>query len=353
MQKVKITISNFQCYGPHPECIVLEEGLTILQAQSNNVGKSTVFRAIKLLVEVEKLSGNDIAKLIRSGADSATISYEWDNQLLTLILYKNSRGVYSYKFIQDDMEFLTPPQSLIQALDLFVLSSAINMLEADKIQLFVEESDINNSILERLFVDSKIENVKGNLKQIQMNAKEDLALQYNTKATASSLLEGLCYNPYQPLYSAESDGLMSLAKINDLLIPLRELKHTNILSISLLKLMSFLGKFISIETLEVSSAVLQLVRDISQYPRDIPNTGILECLLAINKFTLNPDILPKSVFDISWYFAQLTQEHQLLRTLNEELKQLCNQARRDYPSINCPIRGEVLYDDIQCIPLNN
>ena len=166
MKEVKLSLINIQSHKN--TSIIIKPGLTLLVAKDNNVGKSTVFRALDLIAQVQNTKPEDIKSLIRCGCERGIISCEFDNQVVELHIFLRNTTV-GYYFLHKKDNVVTQldkaPADTIQALNLIAptnINQTLNIVEADKYQVIIEEGGINDSVISFLFTDQMVEHIKEN-----------------------------------------------------------------------------------------------------------------------------------------------------------------------------------------------
>lgn len=361
MKEVKLFLTNIQSHKN--TCITLKPGLTLLVAKDNNVGKSTIMRVLDIIAQIHHLKAEDIRPMLRYGAEEGIIHCEFDNQIVELHIFLSNTTVKYYFLHQKDgvvTQHDKAPKELIQALNLIApddIEQTLNIIEADKYQVIIDEGNVNDSVISFLFTDQMVEHMKENaviLSNLLSNDEKFYSLSFSKE---KEKLGTLAFNPYAEQFFADKEMLFLISRFVDALPNYQYLRKAAVHSYPLKRLEQTLHFMELLQSLEISKLSskkveylitishlitilerLQKTSTITQYQSN-HLTRLLSCVQTLDDFT----VLLKQY----WALAKDTQE------LLSNKSQLLQQLSKSYRTVVCPVKGEVIYHEKGCLPTHD
>lgn len=393
---IKISLSNFQSH--HNTSFKLSKGVNIIWSDWNNVGKSTIFRALDVLVRASKYTGQELKELIRWGKSEASIICEYDNNIVELLIFIRNTTA-SYKFIHtidnNSIELTNAPNSLITKLDLLYdekFDNVINIIEADKTQLVVQESNLTDGIMSTIFFDDRLEFMKENTSNFNKVLDENLAFYKHNKNALSRSISNQQLDTSVDMYNSDKPLLEKLVLICDCVSNYKNLRIRNITDIErdtkLLTVLTSLchvhriinatGDCVSpkefrklqivykICTLNNIMETLVKMRMLKEFKVYAITHMTLTALMTLIRFAKLLKVLRtveselKTISNMYKYIMILNtlgtsiknEKHLSKDILSVKLayKELCEYIEKQSLILECPVKGRVIYSDEKCIP---
>lgn len=366
MKCVKITFIDFQSYKDTK--FSLYPGLNVIWSKGNNVGKSSIIRALEAITRIHKYSGQQIKDLIRWGQPVAYIVCEYDNCRTELKLFlRNSTASYSFSHYEDDdfIEMDRAPKVLLDALSIFYdeeIDYILNIIEADKVQVIVDETSLTEGIMSSILFDAKLEEIKENADALCRKINDDYSFySYNLNLNKKNL-EGKSYNTIVDTFNSEKNILYLLSDIIDTFPNYSQLK--NFVNLDLQQPNIILNNIVLLDYIYKK---IQLLEN----PSVSINTELLNILLVLYKnikilYVFYSSKIAKETFNLhilSLSLQYLTYINKLLNlivsytnttvsldSISNLIKEKRNKLLQLGDIINCPIKGKVVYSDEKCIP---
>lgn len=370
MKEVTIELSNIQSHE-HTR-LTLKPGINFIISPDNNVGKSTIFGVLNALIEVSTCGGSalDLNNLLRVNTDSGYAMFLFDDVQVVFWLLRKDKSNVTFLF-QTTIDGHTaqsadPPQILLDALDIhgnLLTKSVHNILEADKVQLIVDEGKQCDEIIQSVLIDESVEKAKENISVIYSKAQQDKRLTTQRLGHIEDNLTSIQYNTTVDSFLKDLPILESLDEILDSDIPEKvdilefpELPRMRA-GLFVLTLLSDIrststDSFVNIdeETLmciKASVEVLQLLELIQCTPSgsSIDSRELLKLGGALEVY--NNFSVVKKFLDTSRYISrELSKDEYSYKLLMEDL--LFNNK-----IVVCPERGEVIYCGNECVPVSD
>lgn len=369
VKSVQIEFKNIQSH--QHTAFSLEPGLNFILADDNNVGKSTIFKALLFLVKMPKITNDDAIEILRVGSQQGYMSFKFDNHHIVLWLFRED-GDRVRVFFEDRTDggstrCVNCPDCLLEALDIVKGEDgeAINFNDADSVQLIVQDTPKNDKILSRVLTDLRVDAVKKNSQALRQQIIQDYRLIYDRHAQTRNILSSLVYNEFVDMFNAEKELLQVAVKVLDLMdvecvfekesqVSIEDIEQAcraqeiyN--SLSSVGLDEVRGTFEipEQEELQLDSAlrVMEILSKIDVLAlksvpvisaQKIDNLGRL--LVVLGKLTV--------AADASRTVASSTSS---LEALEVERQRITELLERNCQKVICPVKGEVFYSGKECI----
>ena len=364
MHEVKLSLVNIQSHKN--TSIVLKPGLTLLVAKDNNVGKSTVFRALDLIAQIHNSKPEDIIPLLRYGTEEGIISCEFDNQRVELHIFLMNSTI-RYYFLHNKNNTIThldrAPTELIHALNLIAptdIKQTINMVEADKYQIVIEEGSVNDSIISFLFTDQMVEHIKENAAEFANILSGDNKFYSSNISREQKKLETLKYRPYVKEFDDTKEFLTKICTLIDKIPNYDGLRKLNLTSINtslnekqneLVELLDSLlchKKITALSKSEVDflinicDLIIVLGRLIKTLHLNSGQKIALDKIYSVLRKFEYLDTLNNTLNNYIMYSNKLDK-------LLYEKSELTQQLSKILMTVNCPVKGKVFYNEKGCI----
>lgn len=393
MTEVEIQFSNIQSH--EFTNFKIKPGMNFIISQSNNVGKSTIFITLSTIAKMPNTSLDDFSDLLRDNANLgyAMFKYQIAEEHEKVILWLSRDGEHVRGFIEHylgevPMRLVAPPSSFYHALGIrrLVNGDALNIIDANSTQLFVDAGRTSDAIIEEILLDRDVEHIKENLDTLTKTAVSNIKdFNFNLSFTLDAL-NNCTYNDNVDLFFDEISYLEKLAKAADDLQELGKITNSPNL-LDKISLEDFNRDMVAVETAISLEPLTKLDFKTINQNIDIETfiqfKNIFEFMYSLNQVinstsviehcnnTLNVDIKGKKTYimEVMLNIQQtLTMLKQLLNAviccseivkIETELQRLYkekfeveNYLKSNFKVVNCPVRGEVYYGE-KCIPCNN
>lgn len=373
MKEVNFVLHNIQSHA-HTE-FSLKPGLNFILANDNNVGKSTIFKAILFASRVPRVSNLEAREILRVGEQQGYISFAFDNQRVILWIFRESKDSIKVFFEIRHPDGSTTrssscPKELLEALDIVQGSDgvAVNFNDADSVQLVVQDTSKNDEVLARVLVDLRVEAIRENVKKLSKEITMDYrSVQDKYDYTTRSLAK-LRYNESVDLFNDERSLLAAAAEALDLLdagcvfstesdVQLEDLDVFG----DALQLATELEplKFIETECLDELRGEIEMINEalatvtllVDVHFSDT-STSALENLPQIQNALEALGVL-SSITQAFYGANNAVQARYAVRKAEWHMKSIAQTFKESCQIVNCPIKGEVYYSAEECIPVND
>lgn len=370
MKEVTIELHNIQSHE-HTQ-LTLKPGINFIISPDNNVGKSTIFGVLNTLIEVSTCGGStlDLNNLLRVNTDSGYAMFLFDNVQVVFWLLRKDKSNVTFLF-QTTIDGHTaqsadPPQILLDALDIhgnLLTRSVHNILEADKVQLIVDEGKQCDEIIQSVLIDESVEEAKENLSVLCNKAQQDKRLTTQSLGHIEDNLESIQFNPTVDSFFDDLPIIEALDEILDSDIPARvctlefielpRMRSSLFVSTLLSDIhITSMDSFADTEEKDLTSIkmaleVVQLLESIQHTP--VGNSVSSDELLKLGGVleVLNNLSIVKKSLDTSRYISkELSKDEYSYNLLMEDL--ISNNR-----IVMCPERGKVIYCGNECIPVSD
>ena len=363
----------------------------------NNTGKSVFFKMLKVASSPTYYSPEDLASLIRHGANSAMLAFHFTNNALGVVCVTRKCAFYKFQDVGETQmtDYYYPPANFIKYLGIITNNEnfVCNIVDTDQDLLLVNSTLSGNSELMKMIAENPL---LGELEGKAHDLIKDFTSIRNKVNTEDTIVisqinlleyvdvEKLRQEAYEGrllLTALQQDvelynNLTSLSAIKRSLVNYEELlqvyKHLG----NLLKLQELLGKISNsaVDSVELLSLLLLLGNTINSFRQINPPTVSSEelstaesviALLAnlqshLGSVSLvkqkNYDELYSTLEKVSLVSRNLGDLATGLNTINEckeVIVDLEKKAETMAEKVKCPIYGEVLYNGKECIRYSN
>lgn len=369
MKDVTIEFSNIQSHE-HTQ-FVLQPGLNFILADDNNVGKSTIFKVLNLMVRVPNVNYRELSEILRTGSDIGYASFRFEGgHVIFWLVRDDAEKVRSFfeTRADDGGTYRTAqcPQGLLQALDIIVGDDGlpINFNDADSVQLIVQDTPKNDAVLARVLIDERVENVRNNARELDRVILQDHKITQTRYNDTQRMLSTLTFNDAVDEFNGELNSLLALTRVTDQLIqdckfsdyPQETLdKHEEVMLQSIVEVLrgvenieSCAGEVPSTEEVDKLLSCLQVLgalqqADFSCFQR-VGVTGVvldkMEHALGVLQQLQQIEIAARSAHNA---------QRQLEKT-EAEILNITADFNREVPTVVCPVKGKVYYTDEECVP---
>lgn len=340
----------------------------------NGVGKSVLFKMLKLTANPNAYSKEERRDIIRYGEDCAQIVFAFDDGSVGCTFVYSTRVVYYYKRSNASSfeSFNSPPQELLDAIGLITNSTSkfvANILDTDQDLFLVESDSAGNIELLQKLADHPV------LKEVLLKVNDEIDILTAKKHTVDIQMDTL-ERSLQDYTYVDTDKLevvinlaesevcllqelqnykLSLEKIASALIDTTDyynvlqqfdiLQQLVVLRDNMHKL-SFDSKDYAF-ILSKISVILELCTISDRIKVKIPESidfsqkiQLLDCLLELieqlSKIQENNTIVVSCKEDID--------------ILQKDISYIKGEIDSSGLVMNCPVKGKVIYTDEKCIP---
>lgn len=371
MKEVEIQLHNIQSHENTK--FTLKPGLNLILSSGNNVGKSTIFKALMFAANMPYFKNADVFELIRYGCNEAYISFKFETNSATLWLFRDGKSARAFFELPGipAVRTLECPKFLIENLD-FIYSSdkkVLNFSDADSVQLIVRDSSYNDEVLSRILIDSDVERIKDNAQSLYREVVQDYHLEKELRDNLSSVIETLNYNDIVDIFNSEYQVLRAAAEVYDTVVGNTDLsvftKHPAEVEIqdlsTIFRILTILYRIVDALSLN------EVVREVPDLKELSCINGILRSFseVDIDTLTVSPAVTTQQVDGMRRaigviqtleeslkhaVFANLASKD--LEKFKSERKSIIATLRSSYRTVKCPVRGEVFYGET-CVPVSD
>lgn len=371
MKDVSFVFHNIQSHA-HTE-FSLHPGLNFILANDNNVGKSTIFKAITFAVRMPRYSYEEANELLRVGTSQGYMSASFDSKQVVLWFFREAKDKIKVFFeIKSEggtsTRSLDCPKDFLDALDIVkgTDGQAINFNDADSVQLIVQDTPKNDEVLARVLVDVRVENIKLNSQRLAKEVQADYRVVQEKYDYTTQTLASLTFNDSVAAFNEEKSQLMAMTAFADAMEGKTDfLTAPKVITIMQLEQDSAIASFASAipdfkmveDTLLTSykeespqlHSMLDLLENLQQLGFLQADTGAVKGLLQLRtaaKVAQALTILTKAMYaGLSAQDNVATFKHNKI-----EMTQIRNEIERRCTVVQCPVKGEVYYSEQECIP---
>lgn len=390
------TLRLENCQSWKDATIEFGDGLNAIIA-SNNVGKSVIFKIIKITCNPEFFSKPERKKLIRYGHDFARATFTFEDGSIATTLITDKKIIY--KFTDKDGKIFhseeEPLNQTLQYLSVIVEDNSkymVNVLDSEQSLLLVKSDKKANSDLMRVITEhkgvtrltqlfkekikyysgyeielKKKENrLKRRLKEINIKDIDIIEQEYLQLRMMSKLLSSL--EIIQNKNKCIEDNLVDLTGVNWDLIKSFFL-HINYIDflpeerwVSILKLLEVLPK----SNLEYSTGVnwVQMTNLLQVLPKNkidvvdnIINWGLLTDLLNQRKEIILPKLdinfkLIKNILNLNEITYKMNVNLNEIENIQKQINEL-NSIDFNGTVYECPVHGKIIYKNGKCEVASN
>ena len=378
----KLRLQNFQSWKD--ETIELSDGLNAIigVGDSNNTGKSVIFKALKVTCNPEYFTRAERNKLIRYGNDFARAYYSFSDGSIAIVTLTHAKVMYNCEFngVTVNTEGV-PPHQLIEKLSAIIETESkylVNVMDPEQAMLFVKSDKKANSSLMKvvtehpelnrlmdIFKDKVSEYTSHHIKvgarakrlEEQMNSLqvsdipkiEDELYMLEMCEKAIDLAEFIC--DFTRGFANMDRGNYDWKLISS---TLTQLEHIDNLVVSNSKPWASINDLLSMEIPEVKDKLpwdtvhFLLDTEIPEVSDDLPWNLIIKVLsIDIPKPSID---YPKvsSVFQLCKLTDDIETELNSYDLLSEKIAEI-NAIDFNGTKYSCPIHGTIMYRDGKCI----
>lgn len=340
----------------------------------NGVGKSVLFKMLKLTANPNAYSREERKDLIRFGEDCAQIVYAFDDGVVGCTFVYSNRVLY---YLRQSSEasfeaFNEPPEELLFRLGLITNSSSkfvANILDTDQDLFLVESDNAGNIELLQKLADHPV------LKEVIHKINDEIDLLTAQKHVVDIQLDTLEHTlkdyKYVDTMKLESDierADYEIAILQELSLYKASLQNISDALIDHTDYNVLLQQFSLLQNLLIIESNLVFLQvDRTDYVKLLQQIDLLQQLLVLNQnlFTRLPEKIDYSakvqyldtVATLLELLEDLKQRADDLLCQNsyaDELQQKVTLLRQQITAsglvIDCPMKGKVIYADEKCIP---
>ena len=353
---------NFQSHKN--TSFTLDGSLQIIWSKGNNVGKSAIFSALEAIVRIHKYNGQKIKSLIRYGENFSKIICKYHEIIIELHMFLQNETA-SYFFICEENGLRTKmqkaPKSLIDALDICYqedIDYVLNMLEADKVQIIVDETSITNGILASIFFDAKLEDIKKNAIELVKKLSEDYSFYSYSLTINERNIANYSYNTAVDTFTDMKNDLYTIAKVLDnvpnytklnysLPINSNQVSDWCICLKSVYSLYSSISKILYTKCLaDFNLDIIDLFIKISTLDKITPLTKKIQNMKQLEDVYS----LVSAMFHIIQQIKNIRYNLQYIHKDMYEIKDIEKTIQSSGRMVYCPIKGTVIFNNEKCIP---
>lgn len=340
----------------------------------NNVGKSVVFKMLKITVFPKIYTAEERRDLIRYDAECAILTCLFDDDAIGMTLVFRDRVLYRFKRVEDTgfVTYSEFPEIYREHLSIIKSDKSnnfiVNIIDTDQdINLVNTKSAGNVEILKLLAEEPTLSEVLIKINNATVPLKETEKQLRIQKINLEHSLEGYTYTDVDALEADISKG-DQLLKILEILLKLYDLidKISGYITdycdygslLQMIEIMQRLQlvyeklpscnfddtdyKYIiaTVETLSVLFNISEKLNKVEYESLDLDSIALVLETLQIN-------------CDLSQKLQTLTEVQQRLLTSSAEAQEIKKQIDNSGFVIQCPIKGEVLYLNDKCLPYSD
>ena len=372
MKKVDFTFKNIQSHKL--TSFSLEPGLNFILSPKNNVGKSTIFKAISVMARMPSVSKQDLAELLRTNENSGYIVCSFDDiKIVFWIVKDNDRynAFFEERIGDSSVRSLNCPKSLIEALDLYIGTDGelVNFNNADSVQLVVEDSNKTDELLAKILIDDTVELVKQNLVVLDRNVLSDNKVISARYEDCNSTLKSLEYVSVVEDFKSEERLLTSACKVMDILdvIDFEAKKGLSYKSgdlnlidsgLKVLQCTDTLLSFIDVSKVEIDLNDMDLVlrgSKVYNYIKGL-NVDLLSRKPVLNDMVIYNIAKAIKVYNslskCCYIMANIEMLRKKIQTSNKDIEHLVQDLNNNCEIVKCPVKGDVYYGST-CISVSD
>lgn len=363
-----------------------KQGINLIVSDDNNVGKSAIFNTITMMARMPLTTNGELGCLLRNYTNQgyASVSYSINDipETVTLRLYRDStqvRGFIEHSKNGEVTRLNQPPNSFYTALGIKLSKSGdvINIISADSVQLFVDNTTAADEIIADILIDENVERIKQNISRLLSTTTNDLkqlnvALtlhEQTCKSTEYILAVDDFFEEYDNLLDIiDSTSNIDMDYLSELQPPTKSIPNTyfadrdqmiaslnciNILNDAITSIDNLpLQRQIPHQDLRVLTSCAEVMtlletptQSLNLLSKKPPNQSSVSNMIATVKLL---SILNGVMFSLN----KITNSEYTLQHNLKEIDKIHQTLSANYSIVACPVKGEVYYGD-ECIPVNN
>lgn len=367
MERVIIRFSNIQSH--ENTSFTLEPGLNFILANDNNVGKSTIFKVLMTIAKAPDVTPARLKTLLRIGCTKAYAAFDYSDGRVVAWIQKDDNRVPHLFFEHIDnsgetIRSLSAPKSLIDALGIVIdkEGNLVNFNDADSVQLISKRSAEADSILTSVILDATVEQVKGNLYRFNKDLESEVKIMTVKKEDAEEALTRLTYNVMVDDYFDNLPLLQAMCALCDDMPVVDGISTEH-----------------NLEETEKLQSCRNLLSDLSSCLPDITSYDtILSESVQVYADILREDLHDKVIGflrleDLKGYMEDLRVFRDIIGVISKASKcawmvvdqriaiergtsamlTIREDISRQSMTVDCPVKGKVLFSDEKCIPYSN
>ena len=369
MQTLSVLMCNIQSHAE--TSFVLKPGFNIIVSPGNNVGKSTIFKALRCVVE----SPNpfmDLRELLREGCSQGYVAFVYDDWKVVYWLIKKdtTAGVVAgfFEVTDPDGEITRDvrcPKSLLDALGIVLASNGkpINFNDAAATQLLVRDNAETDEIISRILVDEKVETLKLGLLTSLQNATRDKKEYERELAYLTRDLQSMQRHDSVDQFNKDYPLLECLCNVVDRKTADLEVGECRLGPISLqadtiANLIQVAGKLEQVPQIGQENVGIDLPENLPVVLRVshiLSEVGTIEDVLHITdtsdaeKVTKVTGVLLKVILTLQ----ECRDSVAVLDRAQAEKDALIEELRKTCTVVDCPVKGQVFYSNEGCISVGD
>lgn len=340
---------------------------------NNNAGKSVLFKMLKITANPKIYSTDERKYLIRYGSDSAIIIYLFDDGFIGMTIVYTNKVLYRIKECdtEDFVTYSEPPFALLEHLSLLVNSQTdfiANIIDTEQDLFLVNtKSSSNVEYLRLLAEEPTLREVLEKIDQETVVLKENNKVLSTLKTSLEISLDGYKYVDVDKLQEEINKSNVLLEVLMVLLKLYEQIEKMN----------SCIGDYTDYDELLCGMDIVTLLKDVQQllpklsYDRTDYSADLLIIDYIVQLQIIN-NLLDKvyvdsvelstyfTVIDICTLLNSINYHLNIVKECTEKSEILFNEIDKLHCEINnsgfviqCPIKGEVLYIDEECLPYSN
>jgi len=374
VEAVTVQLSNIQSHENTK--FTLKPGLNFILAEDNNVGKSTIFKVLTAVAKAPRVSVPKLRALMRVGCLSAYAAFAYsDGQVVAWLKRENEKATPKMFFEHtfDDgsvMRGMSCPTSLLDALGIVLDEDGevINFNDADSVQLISKVSTEADKVLTHVILDARVELIKDNMVKFYRELESDERIVGARLEEAQAQVKKLDYNPLVDEFFNQEDELYALCRACDTLECIGHFE--------------FLGRpgiDEAAQFVDEYRPIVQLISDLSEVDFDLLGKDLsigddlIMCASILRKFAdIDWDMLAGNAFtranlenmrkmrscilklrDAVEAINRLEKLQRECAKKEQELASLKRELEKLMPTVECPVKGKVLYSDEGCVPCSD
>lgn len=181
----QVKMQNCQCWKS-PKVINFSPGLNVIRSTNNSVGKSVLFKGLKLTITPYMFDKEDREDFITYQQEYAEITYLFDTDEVAIVRIFPQRTLYFYSPSLQNPKFTqtvdSPPEPLIKALSVLVepvTGYIINVIDSERSLFLVDsENETNVNIIKFMTEDKTLTRLKETYETRTIELNDSLAKVY-------------------------------------------------------------------------------------------------------------------------------------------------------------------------------
>lgn len=366
MKSIQLELYNIQSH--EHTVFTLEPGLNFILADDNNVGKSTIFKALSLLFKMPRVSNRDLDEMLRAYTDKGYIACRWEDNLVILWIYRDGNRINAFFEVRDNSgssRVNVCPSNLREAFDIILGDDGVplNFNNADSVQLVVQDSIENDKVLSKALIDFRVEAIKDNADNLLKTVSSDLSRVENKYKDSAQLLSSMSFNESSDIFHQEETLLEAMCRVSDTLPALSEISLESMKSEEMSTVLTAIKVYNIIGSLKEEQSTVPAVPDLQAMQTAIKYYEILSNLRDEEQVPLLSTGVCSNMFrayeivqqleDISNRCNNLSRFEKNIAEMKEEQLRLLDKLKSITRDVICPIKGRVFYSDEECVPRDN